>query len=159
MSRRFIIIKIKVLADSRGRGLSELLNRGDDGQGFTVECFPGASIMSLKDKLSKINKNKFDLIVIFGGIFSVMKITYMPYRAAIMRDATVEGALQRFRDECSLLLMEAIAQLPTPVLLSPLCTFLSARAQYVPDLPATGLSMLTRQSSQQTGGNDCGVLC
>lgn len=36
-------------------------------------------------------------------------------------------------------------------------TFLAVREKYVPDLDATGWTMSTRRSSQQTGGNDCGV--
>lgn len=60
------------------------------------------------------------MIIILGGICSVTKIVYMPYRAAVMRNATVEETLQRFSEECDTLLTTAAAYLPTPVLLSPL---------------------------------------
>lgn len=44
------MFRIKILSDSRGHGLSDLLNGRDDGLSFSVECYPGASIPSLKDK-------------------------------------------------------------------------------------------------------------
>lgn len=108
------------MSDSRGRGLADLLNGSDASFSFTVEVYPGASISSLQDKLSRVNRNMYDLIIILGGICSVTKITYMPYRAAVPRFGTAEKVLQRFTEECAALLTEAVTHLPTSVLLSPL---------------------------------------
>lgn len=44
--------RIKILADSRGVGLSVLLNGNNNRFSFTVDCHPGASISSLENKLS-----------------------------------------------------------------------------------------------------------
>lgn len=118
-SADYKMYRIKILADSRGRGLADLLNGRDTRLSFTVESYPGASILSLKDKLSRVDKSMNDLIIIFGVICSVTKITYMPYRAAVMRHTTIERDLQLFKEECNILLTEAVAHLPTPVLLSP----------------------------------------
>lgn len=112
-------LRIKILADSRGWGLSDLLNGYDTRLSFSLESYPGASILSLKDKLSRVDRNANDLIIVLGGICSVTRIKYMPYRAAVPRYATTEKILQQFEEECNILLTEAVSHLPTPVLLSP----------------------------------------
>lgn len=117
--KNFKTYRIKILSDSRGRDLPGLLN-GNCRLIFSVECFPGASIAVLKDKLAKIGTDAaLDLVIIFGGICSVTKIVFMPYRAALPRYSTVEEILHNYKKDCEALISYANNYLLAPVILAP----------------------------------------
>lgn len=114
------IFKVRVLADSRGRGLSKLLNESSDRFHFSVDCLPGATLSSFKQKLKQKDYTPCDLVIIFGGICNVTRIVYMPYRAAVFRYATTMEAVQHYGVECAALLEEAAANVTSPILLTPI---------------------------------------
>lgn len=111
--------RIWVLADSRGRNLAGLLNVNDANLLFTVNCYPGASIQALAGRL-RSGMDKYDMVVILGGICSVTKICHMPYRAAVVRYETPDAIMEGFMSECKELTEMTIPGLSLPVLLTPI---------------------------------------
>lgn len=112
---------IKILADSRGRGLLPILQE-IGGPRYLLEVYPGASIPVLADKMfcGTANSPKYDLIIIFGGICSVTKIVYRPHRVAVPRYNSVDEILNEYRAHCESLLKRAMDSSSTPILLSPI---------------------------------------
>lgn len=80
------VCKVLMLSDSRGRNLESLLNTTSKRIKFQVKVLPGASIGTLAEKMHQLvgmTDPVFDLIVIMGGICSITRITYLPFRAAV----------------------------------------------------------------------------
>lgn len=88
---------------------------------FHVDVHPGARIGSLMDAVqlasTKANGSTYDLIVVFAGICNITSITYMPYRAAILKNNSVDTILEMFEEECNR--MEGV-QSAIPVLFTPI---------------------------------------
>lgn len=115
-------MKVLVLADSRGRDLEEKLNESGVKIEFKVEVSPGASMRALIQRLSEIaegnnNGPNYQLIVILGGICSITKIKYLPYRAAVPRENSVEELMLSFNAELELLYKK---QLTISIILAPI---------------------------------------
>lgn len=116
--------KILILADSRGRNLAGLLNVNHNNMQLEVKCCPGASLGTLKSHLEggtrkAVRADKYKLVIIFGGICSVTRLHYMPYKAAVVRYETLEEILQKYTAECKELLKVADG-FSTPVVLAPI---------------------------------------
>lgn len=112
---------VLLVSDSRGRDLSALLNGINTKFRFRVEVLPGARIGNLMEKVKQItteaHNQPYDLIVLFGGVCNITKITYMPYRAAIPRKSTINEIMSLFEEECDSL--DGI-QTGAPMLLTPI---------------------------------------
>lgn len=114
---------IVLLADSRGRGLEAGLNRSPDSMRFHVETYPGARLKDLINRAGHLSKAKkdgkpiYNLIIIFGGICSITKIAYMPYRAAVLRHDTVDELLANYKSECE---DKEMSKCSIPLLLVPI---------------------------------------
>lgn len=112
---------IKILADSRGRGLLPILQE-IGGPQYLLEIYPGASIPVLADKMidGTIDSPNYDLIIIFGGICSVTKIVYRPHRIAVPRYTSANEILNQYKGSCESLLKRAADHSSIPILLSPI---------------------------------------
>lgn len=115
------ISNVLLVADLRGRDLFPLMDGVNKKLQFQVNVFPGARISQLvdwiKQAVAKVNNPTFDLIVVFGGICNITKITYMPYRAAIPQAGSAEELLKSFEEDCDLLDEIRTA---APILLTPI---------------------------------------
>lgn len=111
---------ILIMADSRGRGLEPLLNQDSTNIKYKVAVLPGAQISRLSEVLTRKlhHETKPDLIIIFGGICSIMKITYNPTKTAILRYNTEDEIVQYFKKECDFSQTRVTHGLP--LLLSPI---------------------------------------
>lgn len=112
--------RVLILADSRGSSLPGLLNENHSNIRFDVKCYPGASIGVLRGRLIDAMKNAdgYKMVVIFGGICSVTKIQFIPYRAAVVRCVSPDDIVREFTSECDDLMLVA-DNLPLPVVLAP----------------------------------------
>lgn len=111
---------VLVLTDSRGRDLEEMMNENSEYIGFQVKVFPGASIGTLAKKLHRIlgvnRGSRYHLVVILGGICSITKIEYMPYRVAMPRMESTDGLMSIINNEFDMLFG---SKLDIPILLAP----------------------------------------
>lgn len=114
------LFRVLVLADSRGRDLEKIMNKNNLLVEYRLEVHPGASISALARRMHWIleacNNPNYQLVVILGGICSITKIRYMPYRAAVPVQNSVENMVAKINTEFDLLYGGKLA---TPILLAP----------------------------------------
>lgn len=121
MERKLKSFRVIIYSDSRGRDLVQRLNGNSKDIWFKVVVHPGAPIDQLIDKAIQLLKAKskpvYDVIFIHGGVCSLTKIIYMPYRAAIPQLNTAYELLDKFKHDCRGI-MDNSNQ--TPIILTPL---------------------------------------
>lgn len=86
------VYKVIILADSRGRDLENRPNKISSDIQFHIEVHPGADLKRLVNRVQQLpsvnDRPFFNLAIILGGICSITKIVYMPYRAAVLQKDT-----------------------------------------------------------------------